>query len=425
MTLAGVGDEDIRGWLDIVLYGLRNARLALEIVPEGTRNANVYIPIVKAIHQATNLAKGLHAGLQHRLSQREYRIAFHEVVKETHAKLKAAIPLLTIDYPSEQLNMVTPLVNVPVQDAVRTRAGLEVPTIGFGTHALASKPIADIANIVAHALATGYRRIDVYDDPNVETGVGRAIDAASRTMNLPRDKLFVSVKVQVGQGGEMDGFDEKLARLGLGYVDALLLAGELLAEMEYAKLGWATAEMAKASGKAKSIGVHDVDVVALEQLLAGDLRPELVQNRFWPLHQGSYENPEGTNVHQLCEAEGIVLDGYSTLSSHPHKLSFMNDPHVRRIGEKLGVSPAQLMLRWALQQGVAVSPSSSDKDHITGNFQLSDFEVSEEDVTLISGLAWFSQSAWNLPYSRDVYGIRPAFEAAIATTLQSPHAEDL
>ena len=139
------------------------------------------------------------------------------------------------------------------------------------------------------------------------------------------------------------------------------------------------------------------------------VKPHVVQNKFCPFSPGfQYDNRSATDPIDYFKKLGIAFVSYSTLSGWPlHNsgaISPKDDPHVAAVATRLQRTPAQVLLRWALQHGAAVIPTS--RTHAADNAALFDFELDEVDMVRISGLSWFFATDRNIPQFADVLAVQ-------------------
>ena len=238
-----------------------------------------------------------------------------------------------------------------------------IPLLGFGTWKLTGQ---DAYNAVATALKAGYRHIDTAMIYRNEEEVGQAIADSG----IEREELFVTTKLWNDDHAAVQAaFDLSLQKLGLEYVDLYLMHWPVPERVESYK----AMEMIYKSGKAKSIGVSNFTVTHLESFLQEvDVVPTVNQVEFNPfLNQ--------KELLDYCTDKNIILEAYSPLT-HAHKLQ---DPRLVDIATRYNKTPAQILLRWATQQGIVVIPKSSNPNRIAENHDI-EFGISDEDVATMN-----------------------------------------
>jgi 2,5-diketo-D-gluconate reductase B len=247
--------------------------------------------------------------------------------------------------------------------------GAEIPAIGFGTSSL-----GDCGEIVANALKLGYRHIDTAWKYGSERGVGEGM----RNSGIPRNEIFLCTKVS-HEYLRADDFarsvDESLTNLGVDYVD-LLLVHWPNAEIPLAETMGALAK-AKRDGHARHIGVANFNIAMLDQAIA--LCPEPLVN----LQAECHPYIDQRKILEACRRRGIVFTAYCPLG----RGRLLRDPALADIAAHKGRSPAQIALRWLVQQGNIVPiPRSSNPTRMAENLAVFDFALSADEMKRISAL---------------------------------------
>lgn len=255
---------------------------------------------------------------------------------------------------------------------LRMNDGREMPQIGLGTASLNDEAIAPV---IVKAVEAGYRHIDTAYRYGNQRGVGKGI----RDCGIEREALFVTTKLDgefQGNDRAIAGLDECLRQLGLDYVDLLLIHWPLPQRGEYVST-WKTFEKLAASGKARSIGVSNFKPAHLEHLFAEtSIRPAANQIQL---------SPRITRKDHVDfdRAHNIVTVAWSPLGQGKDLLS---EPMLSTIGEKYGKSPAQIVLRWNVELGLATIPRSSNPERLAQNIDIFDFALTADEVAAISAL---------------------------------------
>ena len=244
--------------------------------------------------------------------------------------------------------------------------GNELPMLGLGVWQTPKGP--ECVNAVRWALELGYRHIDTAQAYGNEESVGQAL----RESGVPREDVFVTTKFYPARKDPAAMAERSLKRLGIDYVDLYLIhwprGGPTWA--------WPGMERARERGYARSIGVSNFSVGELDQVLAaGTTAPVVNQVQFSPFE---YRR----DLLAACGSRGIVLESYSSLGTGSH----LRDDTVRGIGERLGHTPAQVLLRWCVQRGIPVIPKSTHRERIEENAQIFDFMLSDEDMATLDAL---------------------------------------
>ncbi|GAA1328787.1 aldo/keto reductase [Brachybacterium rhamnosum] len=259
--------------------------------------------------------------------------------------------------------MTTSVPTVPLRD------GSSIPQLGFGVFQV---PDDETTAAVGHALEAGYRSIDTAAVYGNERGVGRAIAAAG----LPREELFVTTKLWVADLEDpRAALAASLEKLGLDHVDLFLIHWPAPATDAY--LGaWQTLEALRTEGLTRSIGVSNFLPERLDRLaeLGGEL-PVINQVELHP----ALQNRETVAANAR---HGIVTEAWSPLAQG----AVLSDQAVLDAAEAHGVTAAQVVLRWHLQQGRVVIPKSVTPARIAQNLDVFGFDLSPEELTAIDAL---------------------------------------
>ena len=211
-------------------------------------------------------------------------------------------------------------------------------------------------------------------------GNEREVGEGIRASGLDRADVFVTSKLSNSRhrpGEAREAFDETLFKLGSDYVDLFLIHWPLptLYDGDYVST-WKTLEEFHAGGRARSIGVSNFEPEHLERLAAEcEVVPAVNQIELHPYFQNE-------DVRGYGEAHGIATQAWSPIAQG----EVLDDPAIGEIAERLGRSPAQVVLRWHLERGSIVFPKSTTPARIEENFALFDFELETEDVGRIDGL---------------------------------------
>ena len=246
----------------------------------------------------------------------------------------------------------------------------EMPLLGLGVYKATDH--AELCQAIQDAVSCGYRLIDTASFYKNEEGVGKGIKA----LDLPREELFVTTKIwNTAQriGDIEDSFNRSLERLGLDYVDLYMIHWPVPGCFTDT---WKAMEKLQASGKIRSIGVSNFSAADLELLhTVSDVVPAVNQVEFHPL----FNHPE---LLSYCREHGIAVQAYAPLA----RGAYLKSPLMIEIGKSHGKSPAQVGLRWLVQQGISVVPKSVHKDRILENSQIFDFSLTEEEMLAITAM---------------------------------------
>ena len=249
-----------------------------------------------------------------------------------------------------------------------TVGGVEIPPVGLGTWRLTGEACRESART---ALELGYRHVDTAQAYGNERQVGNAL----RNSDVAREDVFVTTKLGRGNRAYDDvirSTEESLAKLGTDYVDLLLIhwpdpvapLRETLAAMN---------ELVD-EGSVRHVGVSnfDIDQLARAQELSehGILTDQVQYNPYW----------SQTELLDYCRIHDIALTAYSPLAHG----GVLDDPVVASIGERYGKHPAQVAIRWLVQQpNVVTVPKATSREHLAANLDVFDFELTDEEMDRI------------------------------------------
>ena len=244
--------------------------------------------------------------------------------------------------------------------------GNEIPLLGLGVWQVPNG--LECENAVRWALELGYRHVDTAQAYGNEESVGRAL----RDSGLPREEVFITTKFQPAREDAEVEVQRSLERLGVEQVDLYIIhwprGGPTWA--------WPGMERARERGYARSIGVSNYGVGELDELMSvAETGPVVNQVQFSPFR---YRR----RLLETCEERSVALEAYSPLGTGRH----LSDERVRRIGERVGRTPAQVLLRWCVQRNLVVVAKSTHRDRIEQNAQIFDFRLSDEEMASLDAL---------------------------------------
>ncbi len=256
-------------------------------------------------------------------------------------------------------------------DAATLHNGVKMPWLGLGVWMAADGE--EVQRAVRWAIEIGYRHIDTAAVYRNEVGVGQAI----KDSGIARDELFVTTKVwNADQGYEttLAAFDESMKKLQLDYLDLYLIHWAVPGK--YLET-WRALEKLYRDGRVRAIGVANFMPEHLQDVMDhSDVKPMVDQVEFHPLLT---QRP----LLEFCRANQIQLEAWSPLFRGGEVLS---DPAIVEIAKTHGKTPAQVILRWDLQQGVITIPKSVHKERIQENSEVFDFTLSAEEMDRIAAL---------------------------------------
>ena len=244
--------------------------------------------------------------------------------------------------------------------------GHQMPVLGLGVWQVPEGEVC--VNAVRWALDLGYRHIDTAQIYGNEASVGRAL----REAGVPREHVFITTKFYPGHTDPVAEAEQSLRRLGVDYVDLYLVhwpqGGPAWA--------WPGMERSRERGLARSVGVSNFSASELAAVMsAGTVPPVVNQVQFSPVY---YRRA----LLDACRQRGTAIVAYSSLGTGRH----LEDGTVKRVAQRVGRTPAQVLLRWCLQRDLLVIPKSVHQDRIRENAQIFDFTLSPRDMAELDAL---------------------------------------
>jgi len=244
--------------------------------------------------------------------------------------------------------------------------GHQMPVLGLGVWQVPEGAVC--VNAVRWALDLGYRHIDTAQIYGNEASVGRAL----REAGVPREHVFITTKFYPGHPDPVAEAEQSLRRLGVDYVDLYLVhwpqGGPAWA--------WPGMERSRERGLARSVGVSNFSAGDLAAVMnAGTIPPVVNQVQFSPVY---YRRA----LLDACRQRGTAIVAYSSLGTGRH----LEDGTVKRVAQRVGRTPAQVLLRWCLQHDLLVIPKSVHHDRIRENAQIFDFTLSPRDMAELDAL---------------------------------------
>ncbi|GAA4715878.1 aldo/keto reductase [Brevibacillus fulvus] len=256
-----------------------------------------------------------------------------------------------------------------IADTTVLHNGVKMPWLGLGVWKVTAE--GEVEHAVATAIKNGYRSIDTAAVYGNEEGVGRAIQQSG----VAREDLFITTKIwnsEQGYDSTLRAFEESRKKLGLTYVDLYLIHWPVKGKY---KDTWKALEKLYKDGVVRAIGVSNFHVHHLQDLMADcEIVPMVDQVEFHPLLTQR-------ELLQFTKENNIQMEAWSPLMQGNLDL-----PLLKELAEKYQKTPAQIVLRWDLQQGVVTIPKSVKEQRIIENSDIFDFELSAEDVEKINGL---------------------------------------
>lgn len=249
--------------------------------------------------------------------------------------------------------------------------GVDIPAVGFGV--FKCKDGEEAVNSVKWALEAGYGHIDTACIYKNEASVGQAIKESS----VAREDIFLTTKLwneDIRQRRTREAFEESLEKLEVDYVDLYLIHWPVDGFQE----AWKVMEELYQEGKVKAIGVSNFHKHHLDELnKVATIKPMVNQ-----IESNLAFNNEA--LIKLCQEDGMIVESWSPLGGTG--TTMLSDETLIAIGEKHHKSPAQVIIRWNIQNNVVVLPKSVNQKRIIENLDVFDFELSKEDMEVLSSM---------------------------------------
>lgn len=259
--------------------------------------------------------------------------------------------------------------------------GNTMPAIGLGTWPMND---AGVAHVIPLAVASGFRLIDTAVNYRNESGVGIGV----RSCGIARDELFITTKVpgrDHGFASTKHSLPRSLERMGLEYVDLYLIHWPNPLENKFVETWQAFVELQQ-EGLTRSIGVSNFKPAHIKRVIdETGVHPAVNQVQ---LHPGITQ----VSLRKYHETHGIVTEAWSPLglgatgAYYNGDMRFLETPMLSRIAETHGVSSAQVVLRWHVQQGIVPIPKSSSPKRLQENINVFSFTLSEDEMRVINAL---------------------------------------
>ncbi|KAG2188770.1 hypothetical protein INT44_003909 [Umbelopsis vinacea] len=286
-----------------------------------------------------------------------------------------------------------------LQSTRKLNDGNEIPALGFGVYQ--SEPGDETEQAVLLALEAGYRHIDTASCKNSKNDGNRSavtftndgfhlvgyyneesVGAALKKCNIPRSQLW---DTDHGYDKAKEACYESLRKLGLDYVDLYLIHSSPGTGKQLRSESWKALEELKKEGKVRSIGVSNYGVHHMKEVFeVGSIKPAINQIEVTP-----YQVRD--ELCRFCQENGVVVEAFSPLTMGLK----LKEPRLNKIAQKYGKQPAQILIRWSLQRGLIPLPKSVNKQRITDNANVFDFEISAEDMEALTNMDEYLVTEWD------------------------------
>lgn len=262
--------------------------------------------------------------------------------------------------------------NVPM---IQLNNGILMPQFGLGTFLQPSDAVCEQSCLTA--LKAGYRHIDTAHAYNDEAGVGRAV----KESGIPRKEIWITSKLwptEYGEGKTLKAIDEMLERMQLDYIDLLYVhqpVGDFVG-------AWKDMEKAVAMGKVRALGISNFDASdeVFEKIMSeSTVKPAVLQIECHPYAQR-------LAMREKVKPYGIHITCWFPLGGAMSNGALLKDPTIIAIAKAHDKTPAQIILRWHMQEGFSAIPGASNPDYIKENIEIFDFELTDEEMAQMRGL---------------------------------------
>lgn len=261
-----------------------------------------------------------------------------------------------------------------INNRVKLNNGLEMPVLGLGVFQVEDGQV--VIDSVKSAIRNGYRSIDTAAIYQNEEGVGQGIKEALEENGLKREELFITSKVwnaDLGYQSTLDAFELSLNKLGLDYLDLYLIHWPV--EGKFVE-SWKALETLYKNGKVKAIGMSNFQIHHLKEVIANaEIIPMVNQIELHPMLSQ-------VELREFLKENSIQVEAWAPLMQG----QLFENETLQEIANKHNKSIAQVVLRWHLQNGIVIIPKSIKEHRIQENANIFDFELTEEDMTLINAL---------------------------------------
>ena len=257
--------------------------------------------------------------------------------------------------------------------------GIKIPKIGLGTW-LIDNEVVD--HVIKNAVKIGYKHIDTAQAYGNEAGIGKAL----KEINIPRNELFITTKIQAELKNYEDAkksIDESLKKLGLDYIDLFIIHcpqpwSEFRSEKRYFEENiqvWKALEEVYKSGKVKAIGVSNFLIDDLQNILDNcEIKPMVNQVE-------AHIADVPFELAEFCKANDILIEAYSPIA---HGTALQSEK-IKEIADKYNVTVAQLCIRYTLELGFVTLPKTVHEEYMKANADV-DFIICEEDMEILNSL---------------------------------------
>lgn len=256
--------------------------------------------------------------------------------------------------------------------------GVEMPQFGLGTFMIPTNEVCKDA--VLTALRDGYRHIDTAHAYMDEQGVGEAVNEFIKESGVKREEIWITSKLWPTEYANPNAIDNMLKRLNLDYIDLVYPhqpAGDV-------KAAWRNMEKAVKEGKVRCLGLSNFEVAGAEDLYrwcvdSTEIKPVILQMECHPYAQRLKESEQ-------IKKDGMVVECWYPLGGAASNGALFKDPVIIDIAKEHNVTPAQVIIRWHIQEGHSVIPGATDHGYIKENIESMNFRLTDDDMARMRSL---------------------------------------
>lgn len=259
------------------------------------------------------------------------------------------------------------------QPCVILNNGQIMPRFGIGTFNVPGDSV--MADAISFALKSGYRHIDTAHAYGIERGVGRGM----KESGVPREQIWLTSKLWPSEyGNATEAIDKMLARLGVDYID-LLYVHQPVGNWRSA---WRAMEEAVRSGKVRALGISNFD--AADTLYTAIMDFARIKPAVWQMECHPYA--QRLKWRQKAAADHIQVESWFPLGGEMSHGALFRDPAIRKIAKAHHKTPAQIVLRWHIQEGLSAITGATRHDYIAENINIFDFELTPKEMKIMRSL---------------------------------------
>lgn len=256
--------------------------------------------------------------------------------------------------------------------------GIEMPQFGLGTFQVPSNEVCKDA--VLTALRLGYRHIDTAHAYMDEKGVGDAVNEFINESGVKRSEIWITSKIWPSEYANPQAIDNMLKRMNLDYID-LVYPHQPVGDV---KAAWKNLEAAVKAGKVRCLGLSNFEVDGAEDIYrwcvdSTEIKPVIMQMECHPYAQRIKQR-------EMAKKDGMAVESWFPLGGAMSNGALFKDPVIVAIANAHNVSPAQVIIRWHIQEGLSVIPGATDHGYIKENIEAMNFKLTSAEMKKMRSL---------------------------------------